>query len=69
MRNVFLRRKRDANTSRPIRRSTTDTPRWVKVFVIIFIILVLLVVILHLTGHGFGPHMHLSVIEHGVQQQ
>ena len=50
------------------RGSTTGTPRWVKVFVIIVIILVLLFVIMHLTGNGFGDHMHMSTIEHGVQQ-
>ena len=52
---------------RPDRGSTTGTPRWVKVFVIVFIILVLLFVILHLTGNGFGDHMHMSAIEHGEQ--
>ncbi len=49
------------------RGSTTGTPGWVKVFVIIVIILVLLFVILHLTGNGFSDHMHMSIIEHGVQ--
>ena len=49
------------------RRPTTGTPRWVKVFVIVFIILVLLFVILHLTGNGFGDHMHMSTIAHGGQ--
>ena len=49
------------------RGSTTATPRWVKVFVIIFIVLVLLFVILHLTGHGFGNHMHMSIREHWGQ--
>jgi len=53
---------------RPDRGSTTNTPRWVKVFVIIVIVLVLLFVILHLTGNGFGDHMHMSIIEHGMQQ-
>jgi hypothetical protein len=38
------------------------------VFMIIFIILVLLFVILHLTGNGFGEHMHMSTIEPGVYQ-
>jgi hypothetical protein len=68
MRNVFLRRTRDAGTPMPARRWTTNTPRWVIVFVVIFIILVLLFVILHLTGHGFGDHMHMSTIERGVHQ-
>ncbi len=50
------------------RRSIRSIPRWVIVFVIIFIILVLLFVILHLTGNGFGSHMHMSTIEAGVYQ-
>jgi len=42
---------------RPDRGSTTNTPRWVKVFGIIFIVLVLLFVIMHLTGNSpFGHH-------------
>jgi hypothetical protein len=53
---------------RPDHESPPSTPRWVKVFVITFIILVLLFVILHLTGYGFGDQMHMSTIEHGVQQ-
>ena len=69
MRNVFLWRTRNAETSVPARRSTTITPRWVKVSVVIIIILVLLFVILHLTGNGFGSHMHLSIIEAGGQLQ
>ena len=66
MRNVFLRRTRSADTPMPARRPTT-TPSWVKVFVVIIIILVLLFFILHLTGNGFGSHMHLSIIEAGGQ--
>ena len=67
MRNIFLRRTGDADTSLPARRWTTNAPSWVKVAVVIIIILVLLFVILHLTGNGFGEHMHMSVIEHGGQ--
>jgi hypothetical protein len=67
MRNVFLRRTRDANVPMPARRRTTDTPGWVKVAVVLIILLVLLFVILHLTGNGFGDHMHLSTREHGGQ--
>jgi hypothetical protein len=52
---------------RPARQLTTGTPRWVKVSVIIIIALVLLFVILHLTGHGFGDHMHISMLKHGRQ--
>jgi hypothetical protein len=61
----------DADRARmtPKRGSTTRVPRWVKVFVIIFIALVLLFVALHLTGNGFGAHMHMSAIEQGVGQQ
>ena len=50
------------------RRSIRSIPRWVIVFVIIFIILVLLFVVLHLTGYGFGSHMHMSLVEYEVQQ-
>jgi hypothetical protein len=53
---------------KPDRRSIRSIPRWVKLFVIIFIILTLLFVILHLTGNGFGSHMHMSTIEAGVPQ-
>ncbi len=67
MRNVFLRRMRDAGTTMPARRWTTNTPSWVKVAVVIIILLVLLFVILHLTGNGMGDHMHLSIIEDGGQ--
>ena len=60
---------KDSDTRRrPDRSSPPSTPLWVKVFVIIIIVLVLLFVILHLTGHGFGDHMHMSIIEHGVHQ-
>ena len=58
---------RDDTHVRPIRGSPASTPRWVKVFVIIFIVLVLLFVILHLTGNGFGDHLHMATIKHGVQ--
>lgn len=49
-------------------RSVRSTPRWVIVFVIIFIILILVFVILHLTGNGFGSHMHMLTIERGAYQ-
>jgi hypothetical protein len=42
----------------PDRGSPPSTPRWVYVFGIGALVLVVLVVILHLTGNGFGPHMH-----------
>jgi hypothetical protein len=50
------------------RRMMSGMPRWVKVFLIIFIALVVLFVILHLTGNGFGDHMHMSALEHGAVQ-
>ena len=68
MRKLLLRRATEEDTHMPNRGSPPNTPRWVKVFVIIVIILVLLFVIMHLTGNGFGDHMHMSTIEHGVQQ-
>jgi hypothetical protein len=67
MRNVFLRRMRDAGTPMSARRWTTNIPSWVKVAVVIIIILILLFVILHLTGNGFGEHVHMSIIEYGEQ--
>ncbi|GHO48814.1 hypothetical protein [Ktedonospora formicarum] len=51
----------DTPRRKPDHGSTTGAPRWVKVFVIIVIILVVLFVILHLTGNGFGNHMHMSI--------
>ena len=54
--------------ARPGRRATTRLPGWVKVFVVIAIVLIVLFVILHLTGNGFGDHMHMSIIDHGVPQ-
>lgn len=45
-----------------IRRAASDSnagaPRWVKVFGIIGLLLVVTFAILHLTGNGFGRHMH-----------
>jgi hypothetical protein len=48
------------------RGSTPSVPRWVTMVVIVFIILVVLFVILHLTGNGFGQHMHMSALEQGI---
>ena len=53
--------------ARPTLGSPTGMPRWVKVFVIVFIVLVLVFVLLHLTGNGFGDHMHMSARELGVR--
>jgi hypothetical protein len=61
----------------PDRRSTTGTPRWVKVFGIVALVLVLLFLVLLLTGnHGPGRHSSgggrdtasRSSVEHGLQQ-
>ncbi len=52
---------------RSTRQLTTGIPGFVKVSVVIIIVLVVLFVILHLTGHGFGDHMHMSILEHGRQ--
>ena len=67
MRKLLLRRATEEDTHMPNRGSPPSTPRWVKVSVIIFIVLVVLFLILHLTGHGFGDHMHMSILEHGGQ--
>ena len=40
------------------RRSTTGTPRWVKLFGIVVLVLALLFVIRHVTGGGLGGHIH-----------
>jgi hypothetical protein len=42
----------------PSRYPDTGTPRWVKMSGIIAFVLIVLFVALHLTGYGFGGHMH-----------
>ncbi len=64
MRNIFLRRTTEEETSGSARRWITTIPGWVKIAVVIMIILVLLFAILHLTGHGMG-HMHMSFLKEG----
>ena len=59
----------DAARARPNHGAPAGVPRWVKVFVIVFIVLVALFVILHLTGNGFGSHMHMSAIEQRICQR
>jgi hypothetical protein len=47
-------------------------PRWVKVCMFVAILLIVLFVILHLTGNGFGDHMHasaMSAIASGIQRR
>jgi hypothetical protein len=57
----------DAARAAGRRRGTTPgAPRWVKVFVIVVIVLVMLFVILHLTGNGFGQHMHMAALDQGI---
>ena len=53
-----LRSNRDTKGP-PGRESAGAMPRWVQVFGLIGGVLVVLFVILHLTGHGFGHHMHM----------
>ncbi len=50
------RKQHDDTGVRPDRKSTTSTPRWVKIFGIIAVVLALLFAILHLTGRGLGGH-------------
>lgn len=38
------------------RGSTTNTPRWVRMFWIVGLVLLLLFIILHLTGNGMVGH-------------
>jgi hypothetical protein len=37
---------------------TAGPPRWVKIIGTITLILLVLFVVLHLTGNGFGSHLH-----------
>jgi hypothetical protein len=54
----------DAGRGLP-QRSTTGTPRWVKVFGIVIVALILVFAVLHFAGHGFGGHAPLP---RGAQQ-
>ncbi len=47
------------------RNSPPRIPGWVKISAIVILVLVLLFVVLHLTGHDFGDHMHLSGMKEG----
>lgn len=67
MRNVFLRRATKENMSMSGHQAPPRTPRWVNVLVILVIVLIVLLVIMHLTGHSFGEHMHISTIEYEGQ--
>ncbi|HZR36120.1 MAG TPA: hypothetical protein VFA75_12130 [Nevskia sp.] len=42
----------------PSRPTYAGTPRWVKAAGIVALVLVVLFVVLHLTGRGFGRHLH-----------
>jgi hypothetical protein len=51
------------NQKVPGRGSPPETPRWVKVLIILFIVLVAAVVALHLMGFGFGGHGSINAAE------
>ena len=53
--------------AKPGRRSGSPAPRWVKLFGLVALVLFALFVILHLTGHGFGHHMHMSILGQEVR--
>jgi hypothetical protein len=53
-------------------KTSASMPRWVKACVFVAILLIVLFVILHLTGNGFGDHMHasaMSAIASGIQRR
>lgn len=78
MRKSISGRTTKEDMNKPERRSTTDTPRWVKLFGIGTIVLVLLVIIIMLISggeHGPGRHFksnntsgYTPYIEQGMQQ-
>ena len=47
--------------------STGAAPAWVKMLGAVALVLVTLFVGLHLTGHGFGPHAHMSMARQAAQ--
>ena len=51
------------NQKDPGRGSPPETPRWVKVLIILFIVLVAAVVVLHIMGFGFGGHGTINAAE------
>jgi hypothetical protein len=40
-------------------RGPPPAPRWVKRLGLVALVLVVIFALLHLTGRGFGPHMHM----------
>ena len=50
-----------ANRAKTTNGATAATPRWVKALAVFGLVLALLFVLLHVTGHGFGAHMHASM--------
>jgi hypothetical protein len=50
--------ERSQDLTRGTDEADVGTPRWVKLFGIIGLVLVVAFAILHLTGNGFGRHMH-----------
>lgn len=43
--------------------SPPETPRWLKVLIMLFIVLVAAIVVLHLMGFGFGGHGAINAAE------
>ena len=72
MKKLLSRHTTEEDTYMSERRSTTSTPRWVKVSGIVALILVLLVVvIMFISGGEHGPGRHMpssSSVELGVKQ-
>jgi hypothetical protein len=51
---------RDETAPEPGRRSTEETPRWVKVFGIVALVVVVVFVFLLVAGGPHGPSRHLA---------
>ena len=72
MKESISRHTEEEDTSMSDRKSTTSTPRWVKVSGLVVIILVLLAVaIMVISGGEHGPGRHMpssSNVEQGVKQ-
>lgn len=63
-----VRSKSDRDTSgSPGPGPTAAAPAWVKMLGAVALVLVALFVGLHLTGHGFGPHAHMSMVRQSAQ--
>jgi hypothetical protein len=60
---------RGDDTDAPDDGSTTDTPRWVKVFGIVALVVVLLIAVMLIMRGGHGPGRHTSSADAGTQAQ